>query len=183
MPDKLKPLTLHAHPTGPNPYKIALEILSLLYEIWLWEFGDDPVKGVKGEAFLKINENGRVPAVEDPNTGIVSWKSGVAANYLIRNYDKGNVLGPRGASEQDRVDLEKWTLFLLTGLGLMMGQTNWYRHYNPAENEDALNRFTEQTWRHLGVLEGAAREESRSVDLTGWIPCCGCCGCAYISLD
>jgi glutathione S-transferase len=110
MPDKLKPLTLPAHSTGPNPYKIAiaLEIFSLPYEIRLWEFGDDPEKGAKGKAFLQINENGHVPAVEDPNTGVVSWESGAVMNYLLRNYDKNKVLGPRGPSEQDRVDLEKW---------------------------------------------------------------------------
>jgi glutathione S-transferase len=166
MPDKLKSLTLHAHSTGPNPYKIAIgpEILSLPYEIRLWEFGDVPEKGVKGKAFLQINENGRVPAVEDPNTGVVSWESGAVMNYLLRNYDKNKVLGPRGPSEQDRVDLEKWTLLLLTGLGPMMGQTNWYRHYNPTKNEDALKRFTEQTHRHFGVLEGQlAKSQGRSI--------------------
>ena len=70
----LKPLTLHAHATGPNPYKIAiaLETLSVPYEVRLWDFGDDPVNGVKGAAFLAINENGRLPALEDPNTGVVS---------------------------------------------------------------------------------------------------------------
>ncbi len=166
MAEKLKPLTLHAHSTGPNPYKIAiaLEILDLPYEIRLWDFGDDPEKGVKGETFRKINENGRVPALEDPNTGVVSWESGAVMNYLLRNYDKNNVLGPRGSSEQDRVDLEKWTLFLLTGLGPMMGQTNWYRHYNPTKNEDALKRYTEQIYRHFGVLEAQlAKSEGRSI--------------------
>jgi glutathione S-transferase len=155
MADKLRPLTLHAHSTGPNPYKIAiaLEILSLPYEVRLWDFGDDPQNGVKGKAFLAINENGRVPALQDPNTGVVSWESGAVMNYLLRNYDKKNSLGPRGDSEQDRVDLEKWTLFLLTGLAPMMGQTNWYRHYNPVKNEDALKRYEAQTYRHFDVLE------------------------------
>ena len=156
MNEHLQPLTLHAHSTGPNPYKvaIALEILSLPYRVRLWEFGDDPVKGVKGEAFLAINENGRLPALEDPNTGVTSWESGAVLNYLLRVYDQSNQLGPRGPSEQEHVDYEKWILFLLTGLGPMTGQANWYRHYNPKPNEDALQRYTAQVYRHYDVLEG-----------------------------
>ena len=74
MTSNLKPLVLHAHGTGPNPYKIALalEYLGLPYEVKLWQFGDAQ-NGVKGPEFLKINQNGRVPAPEDPNNGNVSW--------------------------------------------------------------------------------------------------------------
>lgn len=118
----IKPLILHAHNTGPNPYKIAaaLEFLSLPYEVKLWQFGDAP-NGVKGPQFLKINENGRVPALEDPNTGVVSWESGAVMNYVRRVYDKKGVLGPKGQGEQAIVDFEKWEYFLLSTLGPMMG--------------------------------------------------------------
>ena len=59
----MKPLVLHAHGIGPNPYKAAilLEALGVSYEVKLWEFGDAP-NGVKGPEFLKINENGWVPS-------------------------------------------------------------------------------------------------------------------------
>ncbi|KAJ0413334.1 glutathione S-transferase [Aspergillus carlsbadensis] len=152
----MQPLILHAHATGPNPIKlaIALEALSVPYTIQHWDFGDDLQRGVKGETFLRINENGRVPAIEDPNTGVVSWESGACMNYLRRVYDKTNLLGPLGDSEQDRVDFEKWEYFLLTTLGPMTGQTNWFRHYNPTKNEDALQRYSEQAARCYQVLEG-----------------------------
>jgi len=125
----VKPLTLHAHVSGPNPHKVAivLEFLKLPYQIRLWEFGGDFHKGVKGETFTRINENGRVPALEDPNTGVVAWESGAVINYLRRQYDTSNVLGPRGPTEQDRVDFEKWEYFLLTTLGPMSGQVAWFR--------------------------------------------------------
>lgn len=161
----LKPLLLHAHSSGPNPYKVAivLEILQLPYDVKLWEMGDAP-NGLKGEAFTKINENGRVPALEDPNTGVVSWESGAVINYLLRVYDKQNKLGPRGSSEQDRVDFEKWTFFLLSSLGPMQGQTNWYKHFNATKNEDALKRYSEQTYRTYGVLEGQLKKtEGKSI--------------------
>ncbi|KAK3045529.1 hypothetical protein LTR09_012906 [Extremus antarcticus] len=169
MASKSDPLVLHAHFSGPNPYKIAiaLEMLSLPYKVKLWEFGDDPIKGVKGEAFLAINENGRLPALEDPNTSVTSWESGAVLNYLLRVYDKSNILGPRGESEQDHVDYEKWILFLLTGLGPMTGQANWYRHYNSTPNEDALGRYSAQVYRHYDVLEGQLEKSGGSSVLPG----------------
>ncbi|KAG9734793.1 glutathione S-transferase, partial [Aureobasidium melanogenum] len=160
MSSNIKPLTLHAHTTGPNPIKIAiaLEKLKLPYEIKLWEFGDNPENGLKGAKFLAINENGRVPALEDPNSGVVSWESGAVMNYIRRKYDTENKLGPQGKSEQDVVDFEKWEYFLLTTVGPMTGQTNWYRHYNEVKNEDALNRYAAQTYRCYQVLEGQLKK-------------------------
>ncbi|PSK55296.1 Pre-mRNA-splicing factor SLU7 [Elsinoe australis] len=151
----LKPLLLHSHNTGPNPYKVAivLESLSLPYTVKNWDFGPAD-NGVKGPAFLAINENGRVPALEDPNTGVTSWESGACIAYLLRVYDKGNKLGPRGDSEQDRVDFDKWVFFLVSGLGPMLGQRNFYMHYNPTENADAKQRYLEQSDRCFSVLEG-----------------------------
>jgi glutathione S-transferase len=129
MGQDLKPLLLHAHAEGPNPIKISivLEFLQLQYNLQLWEAGDDPKKGVKGTAFLKVNENGRVPALEDPNTGVVAWESGAIVNYILRVYDQNNKVGPRGNTEQDRVDFDKWTYFLVTTLAPMSGQCNWFR--------------------------------------------------------
>lgn len=191
----MQPLLLHAHATGPNPIKIAiaLEALQVPYNVKLWEFGDDREKGVKGEVFLKINENGRVPALEDPNTGVVSWESGAVMNYVRRIYDKDNLLGPKG-SEQDRVDFEKWEYFLLSTLGPMTGQTNWYRyvgfflysfticekgfwtslltrirHYNGTKNEDALQRYAAQTEGCYGVLEGQLKKSGGQSVLPGRI--------------
>ncbi|KAI9879948.1 MAG: hypothetical protein M1830_006256 [Pleopsidium flavum] len=158
MSNNLKPLILHAHGTGPNPYKAAilLEALQLPYQIKLWEFGDAP-NGVKGPKFLKINENGRVPALEDPNTGVVSWESGAVVNYILRVYDKSSKFGP-GDSEQEKVDFDKWVFFLVSSLGPMTGQCNWFRHYHPQKNDDAYKRFQEQAYRTYGILEGQLKK-------------------------
>lgn len=189
MSSNIKPLILHAHTTGPNPIKIAiaLEKLKLPYEIKLWEFGDNLENGLKGAKFLAINENGRVPALEDPNSGVVSWESGAVMNYIRRKYDTENKLGPKGKSEQDIVDFEKWEYFLLTTVGPMTGQTNWYRcvwffsflsscekstdsmcrHYNEVNNEDALNRYAAQTYRCYQVLEGQLKKTDGESILPG----------------
>ncbi|KAI9851747.1 MAG: hypothetical protein M1838_002824 [Thelocarpon superellum] len=151
----LKPLILHSHASGPNPPKVAivLEVLGIPYTVKTWQFGDG-INGVKGPVFTKINPNGRVPALQDSNTDITSWESGAVINYLLRVYDKQNVLGPRRDSEQAHVEFDKWIFFLLSSLGPMQGQVNWFAHFHPSKNEDALTRYREQTLRTYGVLEG-----------------------------
>ena len=138
MTKSTKPLILHALANSPNPLKIsiALELLSLPYEINVWQFGDDPKSGVKGEAFATLSENGRVPVLEDPNTGVTAWESGAIMNYLRRKYDaEGTILGLTGkgsgeggqVTDQDLVDFEKWEYLLLTTLAPFSGQVVWFK--------------------------------------------------------
>ncbi|GAB7358263.1 hypothetical protein MBLNU230_g0414t1 [Neophaeotheca triangularis] len=169
MTSNIKPLLLHSHNMGPNPYKVALalEYLSLPYQIKNWQFGDQ-ANGVKGSKFLSINENGRVPALEDPNTGVVSWESGACINYLLRVYDsKTNKLGPKSDDEQARVDFDKWIFFLVSTLGPMQGQLNWFTHYHGSKNEDARARYEQQSHRCYEVLEGQLQKSGGKTVLGG----------------
>lgn len=63
-----KAIVLYSHASGPNPWKVAilLEELGLPYETRFKEFED-----LKKEPYVSLNPNGRVPAIEDPNTEIV----------------------------------------------------------------------------------------------------------------
>lgn len=131
----LKPLILHGFATSPNPAKIAmaLELLKVPWQMQIWEFGHDPERGVKSTKFAPLSENGRVPVLEDPNTGVVAWESGAVMNYVRRQYDRDDkVLGLAGktasgvVTEQDRVDFEKWELLLLTTTAPFSGQLVWY---------------------------------------------------------
>ena len=60
-------LELWAHWGAPNPYKVCiiLEALKLPYRTHLLELPQ-----VKQEAYLKLNPNGRLPTLKDPNTGV-----------------------------------------------------------------------------------------------------------------
>jgi len=66
-----KPIKLYASPSGPNPWKVVifLEELELPYEI-------DYIThtALKTEPFINVNPNGKVPAIEDPNTNIALWE-------------------------------------------------------------------------------------------------------------
>lgn len=59
--------------------------------------------------FEKINVNGRVPAIEDPNTGITLWESGAIIEYLQETYDKNNTLNYTSTPEKYLV--KQWLHF------------------------------------------------------------------------
>jgi len=48
---------------------MVLEELKIPYSIRFLEFSE-----AKEESFTKINPNGRLPAIKDPNTGITLWE-------------------------------------------------------------------------------------------------------------
>lgn len=68
---ELKPLIIHSHKIGANPWKVAiiLEELRIPHEHRFVEFKD-----MKNEPFESLNPNGRAPALEDPNTGITLFE-------------------------------------------------------------------------------------------------------------
>jgi len=80
----VKPITLYGHASGPNPWKVAiiLEELNIPYDHKIMDMAD-----LKKEPYEKINVNGRVPAIEDPNTGITLFESGAIIEYLAETYD------------------------------------------------------------------------------------------------
>ncbi len=66
--------------TGPNPWKVVilLEELGLPYHLKQLEFPE-----LKQPAYENININGRVPAIEDPNTGITLWEVCIRTPFLL----------------------------------------------------------------------------------------------------
>ena len=85
----LKPLTVYGHWGAPNPWyalllllidyfshlyayrKVAIILaeLNIPYDWKELEFSE-----VKNPSYTKVNPNGRLPAIEDPNTGITLWE-------------------------------------------------------------------------------------------------------------
>jgi glutathione S-transferase len=67
-----------------SPWKVAV-ILDELSVPYKHEFQE--MSAIKQEPFISVKPNGRVPAIGDPNTGIVLWESGAIIMYLIETYD------------------------------------------------------------------------------------------------
>jgi GST-like protein len=114
-----------------------------------------PVNIGKGDQFkpefLKIAPNNRMPAIIDPNgpggRPISVFESGAILQYLGR---KSGKFYPK--DERKRVAVDEWLHWQMGGLGPMAGQANHFRRYAPEKIEYAINRYTIEVRRLLGVL-------------------------------
>ena len=114
----LKPIILHSHTSGPNPWKVAiiLEELGIPYESKFHE-----LPKLKEAEFTKINPNGRVPAIVDPNNGdFTLWESGAIIQYLVDEYDTQGKISYKGGKE--RYLENQWLNFQMSGQGPYYGQ-------------------------------------------------------------
>jgi glutathione S-transferase len=101
--------------------------------------------------FVAVNPNGRVPAIEDPNTGITLWESGAIMEYLIETYDKGHKLSYPTAAE--RWHCKQWLAFQISGQGPYWGQAVWFTHYHSEKLPSARQRYVAEVERVIGVLD------------------------------
>ena len=74
----------------------------------------------------KLTPFNRVPAIEDPNTGIKLWESGAIIEYLIETYDKENKLSFKTAPE--KFFTKQFLFFQVSGQGPYFGQLAWFVH-------------------------------------------------------
>lgn len=133
---------------GPNPWKaiFLFEELGLNYEIKSFKFDD-----VKKPPFIDINPNGRVPAIEDPNTGLTLWESGAIYQYLEEVYDTDKRLTYETLNEKHLCN--QWLHFQMSGQGPYYGQAGWFQHLHPEKIPSAIERYASEITRVLGVIE------------------------------
>ncbi|KAK8922640.1 glutathione-s-transferase theta, gst [Metarhizium anisopliae] len=150
----LKTMTLHSHAGGPNPWKVAiiLEELGLPYEHKFLDF-----KQVKEEPFISLNPNGRVPVLEDPNTGISLWESGAIIDYLIDTYDTTNKL--QYTSTPEKYQTRVWEHFQMSGQGPYFGQLIWFTRYHPEKLQSAIDRYAKEVRRVTGVIDAHLKKQ------------------------
>ena len=144
-------IELHYWPTS-NGHKItiALEEMGLAYEI-------HPVNIGKGDqfkpAFMAMSPNNRMPAIidRDPPGGgapISVFESGAILVYLAEKCGKFMPKDVRG-----RADVMQWLFWQVGGLGPMAGQKGHFLHNAPEPVPYAIERYTKETDRLLGVLD------------------------------
>jgi GST-like protein len=126
---------------APNPNKVSLflEETGLPCELI-------PVDTRKGEQFkpefLKVNPNGKVPAIDDD--GVFVFDSNAILLYLAEK--TGKFLPPAGPA--NRGQLLSWLMFIATGLGPYSGQAVHFKHAAPKDLEYAHNRYQYEAHRH-----------------------------------
>ncbi len=132
----------------PNGWKvsIALEELGLPYTVRPISLGK---LEQKEEWFLKINPNGRIPAIIDHGSGdFAVFESGAILIYLA---EKTGKLLPAEPKARSRV--LQWLMFQMGGVGPMMGQANVFFRYAPEKIPYAIDRYQRESRRLFEVLE------------------------------
>ena len=117
-------INLYTAPT-PNGHKasVTLEELGLPYQCHAINLS---ANDQKTPAFLALNPNGRIPVIQDPETGHIVFESGAIMIYLAEK--AGQLLPTSGAR---RYQVLQWLMFQMGGIGPMMGQANVFYRYFP----------------------------------------------------
>jgi GST-like protein len=140
-------ITLYTANT-PNGIKasIALEELQLPYQVRAIDLGSGEQKQ---DWFLKINPNGRIPAIVDHDEGdFAVFESGAILIYLAEKTGRLMARDPKGRSL-----VLQWLMFQMGGLGPMMGQANVFTRYFPEHLPSAIDRYKRESRRLLEVLD------------------------------
>lgn len=131
----------------PNGYKasIMLEACELPYNVNALNLGE---KDQKQDWFLKINPNGRIPAIVDEDEdNFAVFESGAILLYLAEKC--GRFLGNNA---KERSQAVQWTMFQMGGIGPMQGQLHVFLRYAPEKIPFAIDRYRNETLRLYGVL-------------------------------
>ncbi len=138
----------------PNGQKVSifLKEAGLAYE----QFDLDLDKGDQHQAdFLKINPNGKIPAIVDRKTGLAVFESGAILSYLS---SKTKCLLP--ALEAENVAVQQWLHFQVGGIGPMLGQLWWFLHASTTGNAEAIQRYRKQSLRLYQVVDTRLSESA-----------------------
>ncbi len=129
----------------PNGWKasITLEEMAVPYKLHAISLSKQEQKTPE---FLKINPNGRIPAIVDD--GFAVFESGAIMIYLAEKFGK---LMPSDVKGRSRVI--QWVMFQMGGIGPMQGQANVFFRYAPEKIPFAIGRYQTETRRLYEVLE------------------------------
>ena len=134
----------------PNGRKVSimLEEIGLPYAVHTVNIGREEQFDPK---FLAISPNNKIPAIVDPDGpgGPLSlFESGAILSYLAEK--TGRFLAPTGAARYKALE---WLYWQVGGLGPMFGQLGFFAVRSTEKAPLAIQRFTEEAERLLGVME------------------------------
>ncbi|KAI2471617.1 glutathione S-transferase [Annulohypoxylon bovei var. microspora] len=136
--------------TDEVPVILVLEELHVPYEIKSLK-----PENIKKPPLIDLNPNGRVPAIEDPNTDLVLWESGAIINYLVEQYDTSHLISYSTLKERNQCN--QWLHFQASGQGPYFGQAGWFTKLHHEKLPSAIERYQNEVRRIHGVLDGWLR--------------------------
>ena len=117
-------------------------------------------KEQKKTGYLKLNPNGRIPAIVDQeNENFVVFESGAILIYLAEQSGK---LLPEHPDKRSVV--LQWLMFQMGGIGPMQGQAHVFFRYAPEKIEYAINRYQNETFRLYKVLDDQLKKKEYLAD-------------------
>ncbi|KAG8743659.1 glutathione S- transferase, nitrogen catabolite repression regulator [Ceratobasidium sp. 414] len=153
------PNTLLLYTVGtPNGHKpsILLEELKDAYNGFSYDFQKISFQAneQKEPWFLKINPNGRIPALVDHSRGDFKvFESAAILLYLAQHYDKENKFSYDPVKDTDLYSEQlQWIFFTHGGIGPMQGQASHFYRYAPEKIPYGINRYITETKRLYSVL-------------------------------
>jgi len=140
----------------PNGQKISIffEELGIPYKTTAIDLSKDEQKSA---SFLKVNPNGRIPAIVDHSRDSYPvFESGAIFLYLAEHYDKDFKFSFQDSDE--RMDMIQWLFFQNAGVGPMQGQANHFVRYAPEKIDYGTKRYKNETKRLYSVLEARLQD-------------------------
>jgi glutathione S-transferase len=137
----------------PNGWKasVTLEECGLPYEVHAIDMGKGEQKTPE---FLKINPNGRIPAIVDRELdNFPIFESGALMIYCA---EKSGKLMPTDVKGRSQVI--QWLMFQMGGIGPMMGQANVFFRYWPEKYQPAIDRYQHESRRLFEVLNNRLKD-------------------------
>jgi glutathione S-transferase len=137
----------------PNGWKasVALEEMEIPYEVHGLSL---QAQDQKQDWFLKINPNGRIPAIVDRDEGnFAVFESGAVMIYLA---EKSGKFLPTDVKGRSRVI--QWLMFQMSGIGPMMGQANVFGRYWHEVYQPAIDRYRNESRRLFEVLNNQLKD-------------------------
>jgi len=122
----------------PNGQKISifLEELGIPYKTTSIDLSKDEQKST---SFLKVNPNGRIPAIIDhTRNSYPVFESGAIFLYLAEHYDTDFKFSFQDSDEA--MEMIQWLFFQNAGVGPMQGQANHFVRYAPEKIEYGVTR-------------------------------------------
>ena len=109
------------------------------------------IENPKSDEFVKINPNGRLPAIVDPNADLTLWESGAILEYIVETYDKEGKL--KGTTANENWHIKQFLHFQMSGQGPYYGQAVWFHRFHSESVPSAKERYEKEILRVISVLD------------------------------
>ncbi|KZV90906.1 glutathione S-transferase [Exidia glandulosa HHB12029] len=116
-------------------------------------------KEQKTPAYMKLNQNGKIPTLVDhQRDDFAIWESNAILQYLISEYDTEHKISVADDDKEGKYRTEQWLFFQASGQGPYFGQAQWFMYFHPEHIPSAIKRYQDEIRRVFGVLDNVLKD-------------------------